>query len=306
MKTSKAVLFLTMALVLIFLTVVNAQEIPNNSFENWSGGDPVDWQTSDSPGLDAVSQSSDAYEGDSSVFMQILDAGQGLVVTPDLQVTDGFGGIGTPVTQRYNRFSGYYKFTKNGNEWFNVQISMQLNGNQIGSAASPFDTAGNWKEFSLPIVYTSSETPDRAIILMFISDFGGQGVVGTNGFVDYVMFEAPNYIEQFSGLPEDFNLKQNYPNPFNPATNIEYSIPEASFVQLKVYDLLGNEVTTLVSKKQSVGVYEVVWDGTDAKGAQVASGVYIYRLNAGNPSAGSQKGQAGGAFIESRKMLLVR
>ena len=96
----------TIVPVLIFLTVVNAQEIPNNSFENWSGGDPVDWMTFDVQGLDAVSQSSDAYEGSSSVLMQIIED-KGFVFYPALQVTDGMGGIGTPVTQRYGSFGGY-------------------------------------------------------------------------------------------------------------------------------------------------------------------------------------------------------
>ena len=96
----------TIALVLIFLTVVNAQEIPNKSFEDWSGGDPVNWLTSDVSGFDAVSQSSDAFEGSSPVFMQILDAGTTFVFLPSLQVSDGLGGIGTPVTQRYGSFGG--------------------------------------------------------------------------------------------------------------------------------------------------------------------------------------------------------
>ena len=265
----------TIAPALIFLTVVNAQEIPNNSFEDWSGGDPVSWQTSDSPGLDAVSQSSDAYEGNSSAFMQVLDAGQGLVLTPDLQVTDGSGGIGTPVTQRYGSFGGYYKFARNGNEWFNVQISMQLNGNQIGTAAFPFDTAGSWKEFSLPIVYTSGETPDRAQILIWIAPFNGQAVVGTNGFVDYVMFGAPTDVEQINGLPEDYSLKQNYPNPFNPSTNIEYSIPSESYVELKVYDVLGNEVASLVNEQQQAGVYRA-----DFTADNLPSGMYFARITA--------------------------
>lgn len=84
-------------------------------------------------------------------------------------------------------------------------------------------------------------------------------------------------IEQISGLPESFNLSQNYPNPFNPSTKIEYSIPEASFVELKVYDILGNEVATLVDEEQSAGSYRADFSGSD-----VASGLYIAKLQAGN------------------------
>ena len=86
-------------------------------------------------------------------------------------------------------------------------------------------------------------------------------------------------IHQISGLPEEYTLKQNYPNPFNPTTNIEYSIPEASFVELKVYDVLGNEIVTLVSQEQAAGVYRA-----DFNAVGLTSGFYIARISAGNYS----------------------
>ena len=89
-------------------------------------------------------------------------------------------------------------------------------------------------------------------------------------------------------LPDNFQLAQNYPNPFNPSTNIEYSIPEASFVQLKIYDVLGNEVATLVNEEQSAGVYRADFSGID-----LTSGTYFYRLNTDS-------------FSESKKMLLLK
>jgi hypothetical protein len=84
-------------------------------------------------------------------------------------------------------------------------------------------------------------------------------------------------VEQIGGLPQDFSLSQNYPNPFNPSTKIEYSIPEASFVQLKVYDILGNEVATLVDEEQSAGSYRA-----DFAGADLTSGFYVAQLRAGD------------------------
>jgi hypothetical protein len=86
-------------------------------------------------------------------------------------------------------------------------------------------------------------------------------------------------VEQITGLLQDFSMRQNYPNPFNPTTNIEYAIPEASFVQLKVYDILGNEVASLVNEEQSAGTYRVVF-----KANNLASGLYIAKLQAGNYS----------------------
>ena len=87
---------------------------------------------------------------------------------------------------------------------------------------------------------------------------------------------------------EKFSLAQNYPNPFNPTTKIKYSIPSSSFVTLKVYDIIGNEIETIVSQNMGRGVYEVQWDA-----AKYSSGVYIYKINAGS-------------YNESKVMLLVK
>ena len=74
---------------------------------------------------------------------------------------------------------------------------------------------------------------------------------------------------------------ENYPNPFNPSTTIRYTLPEASNVRLTIYNVLGQEVRTLINAAQSRGIYSVQWDGRDAYGRQAATGVYIYRLEAG-------------------------
>ena len=87
-------------------------------------------------------------------------------------------------------------------------------------------------------------------------------------------------------LPADFALSQNYPNPFNPSTAISFALPERSNVTLKVFDLLGKEVSTLVSQELGPGHFTVKWQ------ADVPSGTYIYRLQAGE-------------FLETKKMLLL-
>jgi len=83
--------------------------------------------------------------------------------------------------------------------------------------------------------------------------------------------------------PEDYTLEQNYPNPFNPSTSIRFSLPVDKQISLKVYDVLGNLITTLVDNKDfSSGSYEAVWDGKNSFGASVASGMYIAELQYGN------------------------
>ncbi|MBK8552309.1 MAG: T9SS type A sorting domain-containing protein [Ignavibacteria bacterium] len=91
-----------------------------------------------------------------------------------------------------------------------------------------------------------------------------------------------------SEFPNEFELKQNYPNPFNPVTNLEFGISDLGFVSLKVYDLLGKEVATLVNEKLSPGNYKVEFDGSG-----LTSGVYFYRLNAGD-------------FTDTKRMMLIK
>ena len=100
-------------------------------------------------------------------------------------------------------------------------------------------------------------------------------------------------VEENDETPLTFVLDQNYPNPFNPATIINYSLPAPEFVTIKIYDMLGREVSTLVNEKMNAGNHKVNWNGTDYSGRKVASGTYIYRFKAGN-------------FVDSKKMLLIK
>jgi Secretion system C-terminal sorting domain len=116
------------------------------------------------------------------------------------------------------------------------------------------------------------------------------GVVYGDTTVVSVDDETPN-------LPTEFSLSQNYPNPFNPTTKIKFTIPQSIilsdaknliYVQLKVYDILGNEIATLVNEEKSPGVYEVEFDGTG-----LPSGIYSYQLHAGS-------------FVQTKKMILLK
>ncbi|MEP0860130.1 MAG: PQQ-dependent sugar dehydrogenase [Ignavibacterium sp.] len=95
-------------------------------------------------------------------------------------------------------------------------------------------------------------------------------------------FNYLNVVTVDLGLPKSFELRQNFPNPFNPSTKISFTVPDGinNKVTLKVFDLLGNEVTTLINENKSAGVYEVEFDASKLK-----SGVYIYQLSAGNSSS---------------------
>ena len=104
-----------------------------------------------------------------------------------------------------------------------------------------------------------------------------------------------------NGIPLTFAMEQNYPNPFNPVTTIRYQLPKAAHVTLKVYSITGRKVRTLVHTKQQANYYTVTWDGLNETGSKVASGIYLYRIEAGDPSAGS-----GHRIIKTNKMLLLK
>lgn len=94
-------------------------------------------------------------------------------------------------------------------------------------------------------------------------------------------------------IPQKFELYQNYPNPFNPSTSISFDLAEDVFVTLKIYNILGQEIRTLVNDFKPAGKYTVVWDGKDNNGNAVGSGIYLYKINAGK-------------FTKTMKMVLAK
>ncbi|KAF0148911.1 MAG: hypothetical protein FD143_2824 [Ignavibacteria bacterium] len=110
-------------------------------------------------------------------------------------------------------------------------------------------------------------------------------------------------------MPTTYSLAQNYPNPFNPTTTISYNLQAASYVTLKVYDVLGGEVATLVDVFQNAGIYNSQFSirhtnsprSTRVGAGQLSSGIYFYRLTARSPSAGS-----GHSFVQTKKMVLTK
>ncbi|MDR3609331.1 MAG: FlgD immunoglobulin-like domain containing protein, partial [Ignavibacteriaceae bacterium] len=117
--------------------------------------------------------------------------------------------------------------------------------------------------------------------------------VGTVYFDDLTISTVTGVNDKQVLNPTEFNLSQNYPNPFNPSTSISYNLPKASNVSVKIYDLLGNEVKTLVSANQNAGTHFTVWNGDNNLGNKVVSGIYIYTLRSD-------------AGFASKKMMLLK
>ncbi len=151
-----------------------------------------------------------------------------------------------------------------------------------------FTTAGKWYDFF------SGDS-------IYVSDAHEQITLAPGEFHLYSTIKLPTPVGNIlsgvksvnPGTITKYDLKQNFPNPFNPMTQINYQIVAPGKVTLKIYDILGREVKTLVDKNQNNGSYTVVWKGDNNLGQKVASGIYIYRLTAGS-------------FISSKKMVLLK
>ena len=114
----------------------------------------------------------------------------------------------------------------------------------------------------------------------------------------HLVIGTSDHIEQHpsnsSVIPSVYELEQNFPNPFNPATTIRYALPQNDHVTIKVYNLAGKEIATLVDGElQSAGYHTVVWDGRNPENLPVASGIYVYRMQTD-------------VFAKSAKMILVK
>jgi len=148
-----------------------------------------------------------------------------------------------------------------------------------------------WSAFDMGFVVSSSPTTT-------LQSAVGQGLVGTtygtnstmySGFLADTLFRgAVTSVAEEGRIPEEYALHQNYPNPFNPSTTIEFALPHAGYVMLRVYNVLGEEVATLISGDHAAGMFKAMWDVSG-----MPSGVYFYRLTAGE-------------YVQTRKMILMK
>jgi hypothetical protein len=286
----KVLLFLMLVSALVF-----AQDIPNASFETWTNGNPDLWITDNIPaippffpGAVVVTQSADNHSGSSSAKLEIISL-DGDPFNPYLYSI-------FPATQKYGSLTGFYKFAPQSNAHvlvFDVWIfhGSTITG-QVGfGELEIYAPASSFTQFSVPIDYSFSttETPDSAWIWISIEDTAENPTAGAVALIDDLSWGPIAGVEKVNAnVPSAFKLQQNYPNPFNPSTMIEYSIPKESFIELKVYDIIGNELSTLVSEYQPAGNFR-----TEFNAVNLSSGIYIAKLTAGS-------------FRKSIKMTLMK
>jgi len=160
------------------------------------------------------------------------------------------------------------------------KIILSLDGQSITSTLDVPATGGwqNWQYMTVPNIYLSAGIH----ILQTRFFFGGFNF----SYIDFELIATD--VEEEINMRYSFSLDQNYPNPFNPSTTIQYSVPHRSSVVLKVYDVLGNEITTLVNEEKQPGYYKVNFNAS-----RLSSGTYFYRMKAGN-------------FTETKQFILLK
>ncbi|MFH1251347.1 MAG: GLUG motif-containing protein [bacterium] len=143
------------------------------------------------------------------------------------------------------------------------------------------------------IFWTEENVFGRDTVIMSVSD----GEFTIYDSLIFIVNHVSGIEYLMSEIPQEFSLKQNYPNPFNPTTTIIYGLPKCGHVDIRIYDLLGREVITLVNADREAKHYQVIWNAKDKSGNTVPSGMYLYRIVA---TSGDR------TFVKSRKLLLMR
>ena len=270
------------SIVLFLFSTALLSQIPNPGFENWTDGEPDGWISSNIPSfITNVTQSAESHSGSSAVKLIVgsfatIPYGGVIYSGSDADIT------GFPVSQRYGSLRGFYKLSSSPNKVLLIQITFSKGENPVGGGAEVFGgNVPNYAEFVIPIIYFTEDIPDTAIVNISYQDTAETWTVGGGAFVDDLSLGGFVDVKEITSkqIPTSYQLMQNYPNPFNPSTKIEYSLPEESFVQLKVYSLIGEEVATLVNQYQKAGTYRADFN---AEGMQ--SGIYIAKLTANSIS----------------------
>lgn len=143
------------------------------------------------------------------------------------------------------------------------------------------NTAVSWSSFNMGFAVPRSTTTlvPSAVGQAFVGPAGqGDTYVESGLLVIMLPKESTVSIDEADGLPLAYALNQNFPNPFNPQTTIRFVLPAATDVRMVVYDLLGREIVQLVDQQLEPGYHQVVWNGRDASGRELPTGIYIARM----------------------------
>ena len=169
-------------------------------------------------------------------------------------------------------------------EWTSEQMIFSVNGYVHYTYNPDIQNSETWP----------FDSPQYLLMNIAIEPSIASSFTETEMELDYVrVYETSILSSQAETVPNDFNVKQNNPNPFNPVTTLRYKLPRESFVNITIYNMLGNLVNNLVSQKQIAGYKSVQWNATNNQGQPVSAGVYFYTIQAGE-------------YRQTKKMILLK
>jgi photosystem II stability/assembly factor-like uncharacterized protein len=209
--------------------------------------------------------------GANPVCLHFMDANTGFVGSQSLQKTTDAGSTWAPVTVPGT--GDFYNIDGVGNDTWVLRVSIVYRSTNFGTNwANVFNGSGTLEDIDLAI---NGSCPIG-------------WVVSSTGNVAKMTSTTVGITPINNEIPKGFVLSQNYPNPFNPSTNISFALPKSGFVTLKVYDMVGKEVATLVNESKTAGNYIIGFNASN-----LPSGVYFYKIESSN-------------FVDTKKMLLIK
>ena len=278
--------FLHVAVVAVlcgFAASASAQNfLQNPGFETWNGNLPASWITDTA----SVTKSATVHSGSSALRLNVYSY-LGLVLFPGNMIQR------VPVTGSSFSLKGWYQLKSDTGDGVFVSVLMQKGSQLAGAGSESFSVAHSvYTAFAFGLSMIPDISADTAIISIFMETGESQTELHLGSYAlfdDLVLDNTVTGVSQQTYThPSEYQLSQNYPNPFNPATEIEFTIPNENHVTLKVYNMMGQEIETLVDEELSQGRYKRAFNAS-----LLSSGMYFYRLQAGN-------------FAEVRRMALVK
>jgi hypothetical protein len=294
-------------LVLIVLsTLISKAQIINSDFEDWSFFSdilmPDGWASVGIEGVAVpVTRTADSHSGTYAIKGEVMTTGLPAplnILTPTLtSIPYESENLGFAVSERHYSMSGFYKFNPVEGDKFHIAVIMYHDTTTVGLGAQMIETGAiDYTPFNIDINYTSEEIPNICSIIFTIC-----GPSGTDGYhdgsyyiVDELDFDTPVLLYQgFGDFNYQFALQQNYPNPFGSETEINFEIPETMTVKIKIFNILGQEISELADRKYVKGSHSIKWNGRDYNGRKVSNGIYFYQIQSGDLS-------------QAKKMYLLR
>jgi len=259
-------------------------------FGTFSGSNPVQPQLDNSSAGTLCFITGNNHGGDpTAIGADDVDGGKTTLFSPIFDLTATF----RPVIRYYRWYTNNLGASP-GQDFWRVDISND-GGSSWSSVENTAESAATWKK--VMFLVENFITPTNNMQLRFIADDAGNGSVVEAGVDDV---EILHFLDLGTGTnpplwaPSSYTLAQNEPNPFNPTTEIRFDLPRSGRVQLRVYDLAGRLVRTLVDGPMTAGAEQrVIWNGRDGAGRMVSSGVYLYRLQAAE-------------FEQTKRMVLLK